>query len=310
MIPYRIPSKLGELTHVLNNCVRFQSSSPGDTPSLNYCIDLVRKLDHENYLCTLLLPDPVRTTAFAIRAFNIELSRIQDQTTQRETGLLKGKFWEECIDQVYRETPPKHPVLDQIYKATQRHKLSKFHFKKLLTSRLNQLNVSTFKDMDDMESYADKTCTPILMLLLEALNVRNIDCDHVASHVGKAQGLCNLIRSLPYNLKEKLVLLPRTALMKHNISEESLIRNTVDPETLSHIIFEVATKANNHIKMASSLKDKIPRECYPLFLPAVPVRLFLKKLEKTNFHIYDHSLYGKNGFLPFTIYWHNLTKSY
>lgn len=85
-----------------------------------------RKLDHENYLCTLLLPDPVRITAFAIRAFNIELSRIQDQTTQRETGLLKGKFWEECIDQVYRETPPKHPVLDQIYKVCGKHSLNSY----------------------------------------------------------------------------------------------------------------------------------------------------------------------------------------
>lgn len=133
--------------------------------------------------------------------------------------------------------------------ATKRHKLSKFHFKKLLTSRLNQLNVSTFKDLNDMETYADKTCTPVLMLLLEALDIRNVECDHVASHVGKAQGLTNLIRALPFNLKEKIVLLPRTELLKHNTSEESLIRNTIDPDTLSQIIFEVATKANNHLRL-------------------------------------------------------------
>ena len=130
--------------------------------------------------------------------------------------------------------------------------MSKFHFKKLLTTRLNQLNVSTFNDMADMESYADKTCSPVLMLLLEAINVKNLDCDHIASHIGKAQGLSNLIRSLPYNFKEKIVLLPRTELLKYSVSEESLMRNTVNPESLSQIIFEVATKANNHLNLVSN----------------------------------------------------------
>lgn len=36
---------------------------------------ITRKYDYENYLCTLLLPRELRRAAFALRAFNVEVSR-------------------------------------------------------------------------------------------------------------------------------------------------------------------------------------------------------------------------------------------
>lgn len=36
---------------------------------------LHRKYDYENYLSTLLLPKELRPSAFALRAFNVEVSR-------------------------------------------------------------------------------------------------------------------------------------------------------------------------------------------------------------------------------------------
>ena len=37
---------------------------------------IFRKSDHENYLCTLLYPSEYRTSAFALRALNVELSQV------------------------------------------------------------------------------------------------------------------------------------------------------------------------------------------------------------------------------------------
>ncbi|KAG1690677.1 NADH dehydrogenase (ubiquinone) complex I, assembly factor 6 [Nymphon striatum] len=36
----------------------------------------------------------------------------------------------------------------------------------------------------------------------------SISCDHVASHVGKAQSICNLIRGIPYNASKGRVAIP------------------------------------------------------------------------------------------------------
>ena len=99
-----------------------------------------------------------------------------------------------------------------------------------------------------MEKYADQTTTPVYMLLLEAAGLKNIDCDHAASHFGKAQGLSNLIRSLPHNIQDRLVFLPQVDLAKSGISEESIFRGSFDQEKFHDVIFAVASVANSHLE--------------------------------------------------------------
>ncbi len=57
--------------------------------SSSYCLDLVRKRDHEHFLATLLLPKEIRPAALAIRAFNVELASVRDSVTDQ---VLKKAF--------------------------------------------------------------------------------------------------------------------------------------------------------------------------------------------------------------------------
>lgn len=122
---------------------------------------------------------------------------------------------------------------------------------KLVSVRANQFTRSTFNSMEEMEEYAKNTNAPIYMLLLEASGVKDITCDHVAAHVGTAQGVSNLIRALPYNAKEQLIMFPMSVLSKHNISEESLFRMNVEKSALSDVVFEIASVANKHLNTVS-----------------------------------------------------------
>lgn len=64
------------------------------------------------------------------------------------------------------------------------------------------------------------------------------------------------------------------------------------------------------ILQAESLQKKLPKNCNSLFLPAVPVRMFLNNLEKANFYIYEPSLSRKNGLLPLYLYWKKIKKTF
>lgn len=43
-----------------------------------YCMELVRQKDWEGYIATLLLPKTSRRSVFAVRAFNTELSQVNN----------------------------------------------------------------------------------------------------------------------------------------------------------------------------------------------------------------------------------------
>jgi NADH dehydrogenase [ubiquinone] 1 alpha subcomplex assembly factor 6 len=74
-----------------------------------------RQHDYENFLCTLLLPSRSRTSAFAIRAFNIEVAKVQDQVSDPRLGQMRMKFWEETVDKIYVNDTPSHPVAIELY---------------------------------------------------------------------------------------------------------------------------------------------------------------------------------------------------
>lgn len=61
-----------------------------------------RKFDYENFVATLFISDEeIRRTAFALRAFNVELAQIRDITRTNELAQIRFQFWQDVIDEIY-----------------------------------------------------------------------------------------------------------------------------------------------------------------------------------------------------------------
>ena len=54
-----------------------RAASTGGNPA-QHCLELVKRTDHEHFLTNLLLPDRIRTDAFAIRALSAEVSGVRE----------------------------------------------------------------------------------------------------------------------------------------------------------------------------------------------------------------------------------------
>lgn len=63
-----------------------------------------------------------------------------------------------------------------------------------MNARKNNISKKYFDNLDEIEKYAEDTVSPIYYLLLELAGHKNVHCDHAASHLGKAQGLANMLR--------------------------------------------------------------------------------------------------------------------
>lgn len=270
--------------------------------SSDYCVNLVKNFDYENFLCTLLLPKDIRTSAFAIRAFNIETAKVQDSVSDPRIGQMRLKFWEETIDNIYNGHVPKQPVASELCRAINRHKLSKRYLKRLVSARFNHLSTS-FRTLDEMESYAEESTSPVYYMLLEALAIKNIHADHAASHFGKAQGLTNMVRSVPHCAERRLVPpLPQDVMMEKSVSQEDIIRGS-RAENTRDVIFTVAARAAQHLEKARSIEIDLPEVTFGIFLPGVPVGQYLEKLRLLNFDVFDAKLQRRNSLLPLALLW-------
>lgn len=280
--------------------VRHKSSQGQDPKS--YCIDLVRKHDFENYLCTVFLSRCDQESAFAVRAFNIEVANIESQVSQANIGLMRLKFWEESIDKIFSDNPPHHPVAHEVHRVVEKNAIAKKNLRQLVSARADKLSLGTFETIEQMEKYAESTCSPIHYLLLASCGIENVHADHAFSHLGKAQGLTNLVRSVPYYAQRRTVILPQNVLAKHKVSHESIIRGGSDQPSRD-AVFDVACRAHSHLDKVLSLRDKVPERLHRHLLPVVPLKGYLERLRQVDFDVFHPSLQSRDTKLPFKLLW-------
>lgn len=64
--------------------------TPAQKLAIENCVTLVKEHDISNYYAGILLPNKYRSCFFAIRAFDVEISQIKEQSRRNTmTGMIK-----------------------------------------------------------------------------------------------------------------------------------------------------------------------------------------------------------------------------
>ncbi|CAI9624030.1 unnamed protein product [Staurois parvus] len=121
---------------------------------------------------------------------------------------MRMQFWRETLQDIYQENPPHHPVALELAKAVQRHKLTKRWLTRIIDDREKNLDDRAYRNIKELETYAENTQSSLLYLTLETLDIKDVHADHAASHVGKAQGIVTCLRAVPFHSSRRQVFLP------------------------------------------------------------------------------------------------------
>lgn len=65
----------------------------------------------------------IRSPALVVRAFNVEIARIQDQTTDAHTAAFRLQFWQDALKDIYKseqtlQNIPANPIAQELFKVT------------------------------------------------------------------------------------------------------------------------------------------------------------------------------------------------
>ncbi len=87
-------------------------ASTNATKSDDYCVELVKKHDFDSYLSGLLVPQTARAAYFAVKAFNVEIAMIKDQTHGNAmAGRIRFQWWRDVLDEIYKGGSGKAPPM-------------------------------------------------------------------------------------------------------------------------------------------------------------------------------------------------------
>ncbi|XP_069477488.1 NADH dehydrogenase (ubiquinone) complex I, assembly factor 6 isoform X3 [Ambystoma mexicanum] len=233
------------------------ASTPGSAgQNEGYCLQLVRLRDHEGFLCSLLLPPESRSSALALKAFNVELAQVKDLVSQKNIGLMRMQFWRTAVEDMYHDNPPHQPIAMELWKAIKKHKLTKSWFMRIIDEREKNLDDRAYRTIQELEKYAENTQSSLLYLTLETLGVKDVHADHAASHIGKAHGIITCLRAVPYHSSQRKVFLPMDICMMHDVSQEDFIRGSLEKQ-VRDVAFDIASQAHVHLEHVRRIKSKI-----------------------------------------------------
>ena len=175
-----------------------ETQSESDTKtkeSLNHCINLVQQRDKVGYLTTLLLPHSTRSSIFSIRAFNVELASVKDNSSTNSSttsaDVLTGntaniplrirfQFWREVLDQIYdsdgKEVNVKYytennPMIQLLQESIYNNNLTRRFLEKMIEAREYDLDIQQFDTLQDIVNYGEDTFGSLYYLSLECMNV-------------------------------------------------------------------------------------------------------------------------------------------
>ncbi|KAJ3030363.1 UNVERIFIED_CONTAM: NADH dehydrogenase (ubiquinone) complex I, assembly factor 6 [Siphonaria sp. JEL0065] len=273
----------------------------------------VRAGDFEGYLTTLFAPSHARAAVFALRAFNVEVANVQSAVKNGDLKFVLANqrfgFWRSLVDGVFENKPINHPVAAGLHAAIQTAPLSKQFLHRIINAREADFNSnSLYPTTEALEKYAEQSQSSLLYLQLEACGVQDFKVDLIASHIGKAVGISTVLRSTPVLAQERQFYLPSDLMAKHNLSSEDVFRS--GPSTqLADVVFELASQADNHLYTAraeiAEMKDKFPKIALAALLSTVPTELYLKRLEKANFDVFNPELRNRDWRLLYNLWRHH-----
>lgn len=273
-----------------------------------YCRDALKRYDYPSYLLSTFQPSHSLDSFLALRALNVDLALIPDNVSNTMVGKMRYQFWTETVDKAFRGVPPAQPIavlLDHILE--QGVQLTKPYVLRMIAERERRIDNMTFPSLSGLESYAEKTYSTLLYLHLESMNVRRPAVDDIAQHIGLAMGITSTLRGFPYFISKKIVPLPTDICTKHDLRQEDLLRQR-DVKGLADAVFEVATRANDHLISAKvkirELKEspEIQKNANAVFLNAIPSKLFLERLESYDFDATEPKLLKREWKLPYRLW--------
>ncbi|KAI0781990.1 Squalene/phytoene synthase [Abortiporus biennis] len=278
-----------------------------------YCKDLVLKKDYDAFTLSHFYPRDLQGAYFALRAFYVELSTVQEAVSNAVIGKMRMQFWRDAIKDISNGKPPHHPIALALYDAMQNHNLPAYHLKRIVDARVchmlsdAELHSPTHLTLESLTAHAESTSSTFLYLLLSLLSLSSSSTlSHAASHVGVSQSISTLLRALPFHAANGRMVIPAEITARHGVSQEEVFRKGGHAKGIDEAVFEFATVANDHLitarEMFKESGGKVVQRARPVFMTAIPAALYLERLEKVNFDAFHPSLQLRTWRLPWRVY--------
>ena len=243
----------------------------------------IKKNDYERYLCSIFVSASMREDLLVLYAFNQEIAKIPEMTSEAHLSLIRLKWWEEAVVDIYKGVSRSNYIVESLSKIIKKYNLPYELFKNIFTGRsmdCQRLDIQTKKELYD---YLDMTSSSLNKLAIHILGTKNNKDYEYAQYLGRAYALTGVLRTIRYlRHNNKMLCIPAEYIDRYNLTRNEFVCNKY-PDKIKLIVNDVLNLVDENMLHI----DNKNIECKNIFLMQAIVNQFRSRVTKLNYDIFE-----------------------
>ena len=257
------------------------NATAGDRSETGHCAELVRAHDFTRYASTLFVPAPQRRALLALYAFNVEICRVPAQVSQPLPGEIRLQWWRDMLSGREHGGVEGNPVAAELLQVIRNHRLPTDRLLRLIEEHQFDLYNDPMPTMAALEGYINDTSSALFSLAAMIMGLPSAEVEHLARHAGLAQGIVQVMVSLPLDASQRRLFVPQQVLAKHGCDPDDVFAGKQTPK-LREALDDVFAEARAHLNTAYALLPSVTGDVRPAFLPLAQVKRDLALLTRAD----------------------------
>ncbi len=258
------------------------SDTTGDKNSIaaqSFCIDLVRTHDFTNYAASLFVLPETRRAWIALAAFNVEVAQVRDHIKQPLPGEIRLQWWRDALTGKADEGEASgNPVAAELLRAIAQYDLSVEMLVRLIDAHVFDVYDDPMPDMAALEAHCRDTSAALYALRAKVLDENSPEILRIAEHAGIAEGIADIITTLPKHAARRQLYLPGDLMQMHGVvAEEIFLRQS--SAALGETFAQLRREASSQWDQALAMLTDASPSARLAFLPLAVVGKTLMRLE-------------------------------
>lgn len=259
-----------------------------------YCDAMVKRDDLDRWLAGLFIPQEFRPSVFALYAFNLEIARVREITSEPLLGEIRFQWWQEAIAGERAWEAEANPVAAALLDTITRYELPVEMLSKLIDARAFDLYDEPMLSIEALEAYANATSTGIFRLVAAIIGedpARNLGEElegnrDAINHGGVAYALTGLLRALPWSLAKGKIYVPLEILDRHGVDTDTLLAGK-PTAAIYNALAEMRDLMREHLRAFWDQAQNLSQPTQITFMPVTLCEAYLKQMQKKSYNPYE-----------------------
>lgn len=197
-------------------------------------------------------------------------------------GLVRLQWWRDALDTVAAAKPLAHPVVEALHAHWPRFGPLRPRLEAAIEAREQELSAEPAADLAALEQRIEASSGELTLAALDLLEVAEEPARAAGLRLGLALGLVRLLQTLPADLRQGGLQLPRAMLASHDVAADGLHQREA-AVTLRPVVADLVARAHEHLDAARGYRQAVPERARAALLPAPLLDAYLRRLARAGF---------------------------